>query len=155
MNISHEQSIVPASRWSAQDRYHPTFVVEVGLSQSLESLRGDMQWWFRALQDSVKVVLLAKLYDSVRVIRLEKYVRDTSQTRTGALNTRNMPQPPPQLAQVVTITTSTVTPDEPAGYTVVGGPLVLEFELLFLRSLNSAAGEKDILYSPADLEDTA
>jgi hypothetical protein len=146
-----DSAFVPASRMWTKDKW-PSFVVEAGLSESLSSLRSDMRWWFQASQHEVKIVLLAKLYRDTREIRLEKYIKDTSHTRTGATNTRSTPQLRPQLVHVITITPCPSSPGQLPQYTSIGGPLILEFELLFLRSPDLAAGERNVEFSPLDLE---
>ena len=148
------------SAFVPQARFHngkswPTFVLEAGDSQSLEGLRNDMRWWFAASQHEVKIVLLAKLYPATREIRLEKYVKDVSHVRTGATHTRSTPQLQPRLTQVVTIAPREANPGQELQFTVFGAPLILDFQLLFLRAPNLEAGERDLEYTSSDLEDTA
>ncbi|CAK7563086.1 MAG: hypothetical protein SEPTF4163_000943 [Sporothrix epigloea] len=148
------------SAFVPQARFHngkswPTFVLEAGDSQSLEGLRNDMRWWFAASQHEVKIVLVAKLYPATREIRLEKYVKDVSHVRTGATCTRNTPQLQPRPTQVVTIAPREANPGQELQFTVVGAPLILDFQLLFLRAPNLDAGESDLEYTSSDLEDTA
>ncbi|CAK7264889.1 hypothetical protein SEPCBS57363_001305 [Sporothrix epigloea] len=149
-----DSAFVPQARCRSGQRW-PTFILEVGYSQALEGLRNDMRWWFAASQYEVKIVLVAKLYQATQEIRLEKYVKDVSQVRTGATHTRNTPQLQPRLTQVVTITPREAGPGQELQFTVVGAPLILEFRHLFLRAPNLDAGERDLEYTSSDLEDTA
>src|SRR5205807_9959366 len=40
----------------------PTIVLESGYSQTLQSLRSKMRWWFSASDHEVKIVLLVKFF---------------------------------------------------------------------------------------------
>lgn len=121
----------------------PTLVVETGLSQSLESLRAKMRWWFSASDLAVNIVVLVKLQRASRTICVEKYVKDIPQTRQGATFTRRMPALAPQIRQ--TITVALHPGSQPVVFDVFDGPLVLEFALLFLRPADPARGERDVV----------
>ena len=73
-----------------------------------------MRWWFAASDHQVKIVLLTKLDRAERKITLEKWV--------GA-----------HLQRTITITGPAAASADPASFTVDGGILLLEFDLLFLR----------------------
>lgn len=126
----------------------PTLVIEAGVSESLAQLRLDMPWWFAASNHDVKIVLLAKLDSSQRMITLEKWVEEPVAARPGATTTRRSDAPRPILQQVITIHRNEAT--SPISYNVTRGALVLEFGLLFLRSPEE--GEGDIIISVSDLQ---
>ncbi|KAH6982932.1 hypothetical protein BKA56DRAFT_614949 [Ilyonectria sp. MPI-CAGE-AT-0026] len=123
----------------ARDDGWPTLVIEAGYSQTLQGLRQDMEWWFRASRHEVKIVLLAKFDRPTRSIILEKWV-EVVQTREGATNTRAAAEPQPARDQVITITQN---PGNPVSYNITSGDLRLEFRLLFLRLPTGA--EQDII----------
>ncbi|KAI1407311.1 hypothetical protein F5Y13DRAFT_175271 [Hypoxylon sp. FL1857] len=126
----------------------PTLVIEAGVSESLAQLRLDMEWWFAASNHDVKIVLLAKLDSSQRMITLEKWVEEPAAARSGATTTRRSAALRPILQQTITIHRNEAT--SPISYNVTRGALVLEFRLLFLRSPGS--GEGDIIISVSDLQ---
>ena len=81
-----------------------------------------------------------------------------SQTRFGVSETRNIPRLEPRLVQVVAITLQpgqSGNGNQVPQYMVDGGPLVLEFDLLFLRMADRNAGEPDIVLAPTQLEQMA
>lgn len=130
----------------------PTFVIEAGVSESLAQLRLDMQWWFAASNHDVKIVLLAKLDSSRRMITLEKWMEEPVAApvaaKLGATTTRQSAAPRPILQQTITIHRNEAT--SPISYKVIRGALVLEFRLLFFRS--PGEGEGDIIISVSDLQ---
>ncbi|KAI0096317.1 hypothetical protein F4776DRAFT_560028 [Hypoxylon sp. NC0597] len=126
----------------------PTLVIEAGVSESLAQLRLDTQWWFAASNHDVKIVLLAKLDSSQRMITVEKWVEEPVAAKPGATTTRRSAALRPILQQVITIHRNEAT--SPISYNVTRGALVLEFGLLFLRS--PGEGEGDIIISVSDLQ---
>ncbi len=107
-----------------------------------------MQWWFAASNHDVKIVLLAKLDSSQRMITLEKWAEEPVAARPGATTTRQSADFRPILLQTITIHRNEAT--SPISYNVTRGALVLEFRLLFLRS--PGEGEGDIIISVSDLQ---
>ncbi|KAI6084002.1 hypothetical protein F4821DRAFT_243578 [Hypoxylon rubiginosum] len=128
----------------------PTLVIEAGVSESLAQLHLDMQWWFAASNHDVKIVLLAKLDSSQRMITLDKWVEEPLSVGPGAAITATGQSAAlrPILQQTITIHRNEET--SPISYDVTRGALVLEFGLLFLRSPGS--GEGDIIISVSDLQ---
>ncbi|KAL2685632.1 hypothetical protein Neosp_006733 [[Neocosmospora] mangrovei] len=117
----------------------PTLIIEAGYSRALESLRRDMKWWFSASNHQVKIVLLVKLDPSS-----ENIIMETWQAETASLE--------PSCSQVVTISRE---PDADTPDSVSGGPLRLDFELLFLRAPREGEGDivlpVDVLQLLADI----
>lgn len=125
-----------ANRW-------PTLVIEAGSSRTLESLRIDMRWWFSASDHRVKIYLLVKIEISEGLIIIEKYRESPVQLRPDAVTTRRGASLEPQLEQQIRVTkAATGDVHDPMSYSVLGGPLRLEFNDLFLRS--SQTGEEDV-----------
>jgi hypothetical protein len=124
----------------------PTLMIEAGYSESMVRLREDMYWWFSASDHQVKIVLLAKFYHEGQRKRivLEKWVE------TAERETRRNPVRP-TLMQTITMNEGPL--DQATGnpsYVVNGGPLLLEFRLLFLRA--AGPGEADIIVTVQQLE---
>jgi len=135
----------------------PSIVIEAGFSQSLNSLRSRMRWWFDASSHQVKIVLLSKIYPnaSPQHIILEQWVETVP---TGRPATRAATQAAargaslePNRLQEIRIRRTRASP--PAGdvYLVDGGPLRLDFERLFLRSPN--IGEGDVVIGIPELQE--
>ncbi|KAI2623109.1 hypothetical protein GGR54DRAFT_596620 [Hypoxylon sp. NC1633] len=126
----------------------PTLVIEAGVSESLAQLRVDMQWWFAASNHDVKIVLLAKLERSQRMITLEKWEEEPVAAKPRATTTRQSAALQPILRQTITIHRNEAT--SPVSYNVTRGALVLDFRLLFLRSPGPEEG--DVIISVSDLQ---
>jgi len=94
-----------------------------------------MKWWFSASNYQVKIVLLVKLDPSS-----EEIIMETWQVAQGETTSTE-----PSCSQVITVSggPNADTPDS-----VSGGPLRLDFELLFLRAPRE--GEGDIVL-PVDV----
>ncbi|UPK98531.1 hypothetical protein LCI18_009466 [Fusarium solani-melongenae] len=115
----------------------PTLVIEAGYSQSPESLRSDMKWWFSASDHQVNIVLLVKLDLSSEDIIIETW--QAAQGDTARLE--------PSHSQVITISRG---PNADTDDNVSGGPLRLDFALLFLRAPRQ--GEDDIVLPASALQ---
>lgn len=126
----------------------PTLVVKSGYSESLNELHNDMQWWFAASNHDVKIVILAKLERSRRMIILEKWEEEAAAARPGAMTTRRSTSLQPIMRQRITIHRNEAT--SPVPYHVARDTLVLGFRLLFLRDPGPQEG--DIKISIADLQ---
>lgn len=142
-----------------QGSHRPTLVIEAGQSQSLQSLRMDMRWWFAASHHDVKIVLLVKLNANRGEIILEKWVEPVlGLRRQGATVTRAATGAAvqPHCDQVINITrapgiTNThAAGSNPASYIVTRGALRLEFDRLFLRQPDS--GEGDVIIDIPSLQ---
>ncbi|KAK4040583.1 hypothetical protein C8A01DRAFT_46060 [Parachaetomium inaequale] len=128
----------------------PTLVVLAGESESLEELRGHMEWWFAKSRHEVKIVLLAKFDHGRQVVVLERWEEEEPPARAGATTTRlNDSLWRPALRQEITIGRDGST--DPVSYHVTGGELVLGFRQLFLRG--PGPGEPgEVVLSVEDLE---
>ncbi|KAF8418726.1 hypothetical protein EV426DRAFT_539309, partial [Tirmania nivea] len=123
----------------------PTLVIEVGLSQSLRSLRGNADWWLRNSAGAVKIVLLFTLTESIRKLEIEKWelaAPDPNRPQTRAVTAQGVV---PCNTQRLVITNG--------GSTVVGAPLSLAFESIFLRPPVHAQGEQDITFDAQEIGD--
>ncbi|RSL60856.1 hypothetical protein CEP54_006541 [Fusarium duplospermum] len=118
----------------------PTFIIEAGYSRALESLRRDAKWWFSASDHQVKIVLLVNFDPSSKDIMIEKW--QVAQDETDRLE--------PSRSQLITISQG---PNTDTVNSVSGGPLRLEFELLFLRA--AGQGEGDIVLPVSELQQLA
>ncbi|KAJ4169490.1 hypothetical protein NW754_016519 [Fusarium falciforme] len=109
-------------------------------SNKSPSLRSDMKWWFSASDHQVNIVLLVKFDPSSEDIIIERW--QAAQGDTASLE--------PSRSQVITISRglNTETVDN-----VSGGPLRLDFELLFLRAPRQ--GEDDIVLPAGVLQHLA
>jgi hypothetical protein len=143
-----------------EDGYWPTLVIEAGCSQTLESLRADMRWWFGASDHRVKIVLLVKLQVSQGKIILEKWLEVPEISRSGATATRGSAQLiMPRCDQVINITRAPGITDSvpnrrnPSSYNVTSGALRLEFDLLFRRQPDQ--GERDVIVTVPHLQQCA
>lgn len=130
----------------------PTLVIESGYSESLQALRNDMRWWFSASNHQVKIVILAKLDTTQRLIILEKYREVQAGQRSGATMTRAASALEPRLDQAIRISQAGNSIDltDPSSFVVTRGDLRLEFSLLFLRQ--PGPGEHDVVIGMQDLQ---
>ena len=125
----------------------PTLVVEAGFTESMSQLRNDMYKWFSDSGHQVKIVVLTKFDNPAQTITVEKWVEVEAEGRPG---TRSRPRIAPQLDQTISITRTTGSVQN-LNISVTSSPLILEFELLFLRPPVLAQGERDFSFGNADL----
>ncbi|KAK4141890.1 uncharacterized protein C8A04DRAFT_38796 [Dichotomopilus funicola] len=126
----------------------PTLVIEAGYSQSMASLRATMEWWFRASNHEVKIVLLIKVNQIQQSLVIERWEEVHPTARLGATTTRSVSPLRPDCRQEITITKDTSS--NPATYQVNSTDLVLPFRLLFLREPGPQEG--DIVVTTAELQ---
>ncbi|KAK9373655.1 uncharacterized protein V1513DRAFT_459497 [Lipomyces chichibuensis] len=118
--LSKEQdaSYIPATRQGRND--FPSFIVEVGVSQSLLQLRRDARLWLEKTNGGTKVVLLIFLNIAASTLTIERWQHATSppprETRSGR-------QFAAEKVQLVTYHNNTQQ--------VTGDPLILPINLLF------------------------
>ncbi|KAK9370444.1 hypothetical protein V1509DRAFT_638046 [Lipomyces kononenkoae] len=110
-------SYIPQTRQGAD--HFPSFIVEVGVSQSLRQLRQDARLWLKNTNGETKVVLLIFLNIAASTLTIERWQHATSlpprETRSGRLFA-------PEKVQIVTYDNNTQQ--------VTGDPLVLPITLL-------------------------
>ncbi|RDW61822.1 uncharacterized protein DSM5745_10494 [Aspergillus mulundensis] len=115
----------------------PSVVLEVAYSETRKKLQSDIRWWLREADGHVKIVLTIAISRYGPGIMLERWERDPANGRIRAIQrlriTRN------KRADTVT---------------VVGAPLIIQFEKLFLRAPVTPA-EDDIFLNNDDLEHVA
>lgn len=121
----------------------PTLVIEAGDSETLAGLRDDMDWWFRHSNHQVKIVILVKLERREGTITIEKWTEQDQ----GHPNLRSRPSLVPQLRH--TINVALLVDGGAYNINVTSAPLILEFDLLFLRA--SYQGEHNVAIPDAEV----
>lgn len=112
----------------------PTVVLEVALSETQSKLSSDVRFWLNQSHGAVKVVLTLAINRKGPQITLEKWeLRNDRQHRTGRVD---------------------ISMGNNKRIRVEGGPLVIEFEKLFLRPAEDAR-EGDITIDTDMLEELA
>ncbi|CUS15710.1 unnamed protein product, partial [Tuber aestivum] len=117
----------------------PTVVFECGVSESLQRLRTDSNWWLANSAHDIKIVLLIAVNKLQRKIHLEQW---EDLTVPNPHITRNNPNP-------LLIRPTKVNEINLDGGTITGTPLMLPFAKIFLRP--AGPGEGDIVLSAQDL----
>jgi hypothetical protein len=110
-----------------------------------------MEWWFRASDHEVKIVILVKLSRHQETILVEKYGEEAQSARPGATTTRSSGALVPVRQQEIGITRDSTA--HPHTFNIVRGDLVLGFRQLFLRA--PGPGEGDVVVSVQDLKEYA
>lgn len=157
---------------NAGDHNHgwPTIVIQGGFTQSIESLRAKMIFWFAASAHSVKIVVLAKAFPQQKRILVEQWQErgmPVSAARPGATMTRAAATSQSAVLQqpvcIQTINVVWAVPGvtyedaspaqrrDPLSFNVVRGPLRLEFSRLFLRE-PAGLHEHDVVLQDDDLQ---
>lgn len=127
----------------------PTIVFESGLSEGLARLRVDARWWLINSGGDVNVVLIISVKPTQTRLLIEKWCLSpaTNLPVTGANPNSNALVPTKR--QEVSINRNPANTTQPGTYTVTGGPLVLEFQSLYLRA--PVAPEGDLILTTAIL----
>lgn len=134
----------------------PTIVFESGLSEGIARLRVDARWWLINSSGEVKIALMISVKPAEGSLLIEKWCLSPA---TNLPIARANPTPNalvPTKMQEIHVTqnpANTTQPGTAATYTVTGGPLVLEFQSLFLRT--PVAPEGDIIFNTALLSEWA
>ncbi|RFU24231.1 hypothetical protein B7463_g12109, partial [Scytalidium lignicola] len=126
----------PKKRW-------PSLVIEAGYSESINRLRTDARWWISLSKHAVRIVLLIKVNPNRRRVTIEKWIPDPN---PNPRVTRNRGPYPAALVATIAINQSNANAS-----TITGGPLILEFDEVFLRPANNPP-EHDIVFSQQDLD---
>jgi hypothetical protein len=121
----------------------PTIVLECGYSESLAQLRQDARWWLIESGGEVNIAVVISLNRTTSSMVTEKWEMALPHhqgplTTAAAARSRE-----PQCIQEVHATPTSV----------VGGPLVLSFEKIFLRPANPP--EQDVVFTDQDFMRTA
>lgn len=66
-----------------QDSQWPIFIIEAGMSESLDRLHSDVSWWIKHSDGKVRLVILVWVSPSTRVIKVETWVPARSPPSTG------------------------------------------------------------------------
>jgi hypothetical protein len=158
----------------------PTLVIEAGYSESLTKLRADARWWIDNSHGKVKIVILIHVRPANKQLSFEKwYAEPLSSIYPNRIFTRGTPgttlvpvlrqeltvvqNPTPQQGPIAQASpgqqVATVQPPtDPSGkiwahYDVVGAPLTLPFNKIFLRA--PVPPEQDFDISALDLAQCA
>ncbi|KAJ9300918.1 hypothetical protein DTO271G3_2082 [Paecilomyces variotii] len=114
-----DEQIKPASRNNLHD--YPTFVIEVGVSETLGQLRQDARLWLVSTHGRTKIVLLISVDDRRKILRFERW-----QDSPGIV-TRS------RRSSAISISPANVQQLEyhHNGAQLTGAPLVIPADLLF------------------------
>jgi len=125
----------------------PSLVIECGVSESKRRLRADASWWLQNSQEEVKIVLVVKVSEGDRKIKLEQWEMDTEPNPQAT-------QDRPNGSRTSLTRTQKITIVSPLGSGAVAtAPLSLNFNKIFLRDPDPAKGEKEIVFSKEELEE--
>lgn len=115
----------------------PVLVIEAGCSQTMEQLRMRARAWFLSSNFEVKIVVLAKMFMSERLIKLEKWKGIQAGDQTGFLRTCSEHRRTPECVHTIEITQLDAGEEphsvSPESHRVTRGAMRLEFEELFVR----------------------
>lgn len=123
----------------------PTIVFEPGLSEGLARLRADARWWLINSGGDVNIFLIISVKPVQTCLLIEKWCLSPA---TNLPVTRANPDfnvLVPTKMQGVSITRNPANTTQPGTYTVTGGPLVLEFQSLYLQA--PVAPEGDLIFT--------
>jgi hypothetical protein len=119
----------------------PTIVFESGLSETLHRLRCDANWWLETSKGEVKIVIIISIKPAQTKLHIERWERAPLAGRR--LTTRASSNNPN-----VEVSTKMQEVDiDPNG--VIGAPLILEFQKVFLRQ--AVPPEGDFIFTAPDL----
>jgi len=127
----------------------PTIVFESGLSETLNGLRHDADWWLSHSGGDVKIVIIISVKPAEKRLHIEKWSNVTPLTTRPA--TRAHPIiPVPTMQNKIDVVG---VPTQPPSYAVTGAPLLLEFDKILLRA--PAPPEGDIIFTAGELSQWA
>lgn len=119
-----DDSFVPATRET--DDY-PSFVVEIGASESLNKLRQDARLWLTKTNDWARLVLIIKINKRDSTLVFERWQRVPRPPSHPGPRTRSQDAYGPRCIQTVVVNYA----NYPAHATVQGAPLHLPVHLIF------------------------
>ena len=133
----------------------PTIVFESGYSESLRHLRCVARWWLTESRGNVRIVIIISIQPAQSTLRIEKW--ELAPLIGRRPSTRAFPNAHNILRPLVPTATTeiTIASNTPIGtpLPVIGAPLVLEFDKLFLRP--AVLPETDITFTVQDLSNLA
>jgi hypothetical protein len=140
----------------------PTIVFESGYSESLNHLRCVVRWWLTHSRGDVKIVIIILIKSEKSTLQIEKWELTPMTGRRPSTrafpNPNTIPRPliPTKITEITIISHTPIRTPMPitgAPFTIIGAPLVLEFDKLFLRP--AILPETDITFTVQDLSDWA
>jgi len=137
---------IPRSRVLAGGTRWPTLAVESGVSQTIERLRVDANWWIMNSSGAVNIVLVFSVKKADRIIDIEQWETGSLiHRRSPRLNPPNPPSTPMKPKRVNIITIPQPDDDQRS--------LILDFKKVFDRNPDRAENslESDFEFTPEDL----
>lgn len=104
----------------------PSFVVEVGASESLNPLRLDARLWLSNTNDLTRLVLLIKIDKDAKTLIFERWERVHQPSQQPGTRTRSLTEIVPGRVEEVVVNFS-----NPSNITVRGAPMLLPIHLIF------------------------
>ncbi|EYE95389.1 uncharacterized protein EURHEDRAFT_412207 [Aspergillus ruber CBS 135680] len=148
--VSGQYTKEPASSWHpatlppSRDAKWPSLVIECADLESITRLRIEAEWWLTQSEGDVRVVVVLIIWPFRSGISLEKWVPDPDGNSGSNDSTTGK-------AKCVQRIELQCRSKNTASIEVNGGPLRLEFEMVFLRAPNSSR-QRDIIVSEEALE---
>jgi len=157
----------------------PSLVIEAGYSESLSALQADAKWWLANSDQKVQIVIIININAKDNEFIIEKWCNVPGASASGAATRGRLANPlvPDHVQELLiiqnptpqtgytqqaqrthkAITTVQPGPRKPgvvsAYYDVVGAPLLLEFDKIFLRA--PVPPEQDFTFSALELAEWA
>jgi hypothetical protein len=126
----------------------PSFVVEVGASESLNPLRLDARLWLSNTNDLTRLILLIKIDKDAKTLTFERWERVHQPSQQPGMRSRSQTEIVPGRVKQVVVNFS-----NPSNITVRGTPMLLPIQLIFDNLLPLPQGvTTDRLFSiPANI----
>ena len=141
-----DSSFRPSNLPVGRDTKWPSVVVEIGYSETLNRLHADVQLWISRSRGQVKAVVLISVKQDLKQIIFEKFIPDYTPLRPVRASRGPVVYAVCQQKVVVTRDQGQVV--------VTGGPLIITFEEMFLRSANPP-NEHDYVFGQQELAEIA
>ena len=146
-----DASFIPRTLPTGRSRQWPSLVVEVGYTQTNNSLRMKARWWIGNSGGNVKIVVLIFINQTRAEMDFEVWENVPRQnppiTRPQAQGRQSNPTQTQQASARLQPALQTIA--------VVGAPLRLPFRSVFLRNPNPNPLETDFSFSQQDIESIA
>ena len=120
-----DQAFLPSGR-SCSNGDYPTFIIEVGVSESMSMLRADAAFWLLNIGGGCRLVLVAAVNRDMRYIAFELYQRGLVPGRI----TRNNPNPPNRLEAVLAMPQVVIQQAGALGPPSISIPLQVLFDVV-------------------------